>query len=92
MKINFDKNPVRFPHKMRGAFCYKRAVKISVNARKNRNEKLWRFCHNSVAEILVKTVAKFYFKMKRAHRERMRKWSAELCSEYEPSRQDFIKQ
>jgi hypothetical protein len=27
MKIHFSKNPVCFPHKMRGAFCYKRANK-----------------------------------------------------------------
>ena len=25
MKIHFSKNPVCFPHKMRGAFCYKRS-------------------------------------------------------------------
>jgi hypothetical protein len=25
MKMNFNKNPVCFPHKMRGAFCYKRS-------------------------------------------------------------------
>jgi len=32
MKITFNKNPVRFPHKMRGEFCYKRS-------RENRRER-----------------------------------------------------
>ncbi|HUZ07889.1 MAG TPA: hypothetical protein VMV89_10435, partial [Candidatus Paceibacterota bacterium] len=80
MKINFNKNPVRFPHKMRSAFCYKR---IRENLRERARE-----LGRKVVEILPqldcrnsgKTEATFCFKMKPVHREHMRKWAAELCS------------